>query len=170
MGDPNGSSSTSGSRHPTGSLRVSMQSSPHKDVGGHAYELTPHQDGSQQSSSGSEPPSRRSRKQQHHHHHSSSEPARTVGGGGDLPLPEGLVERMQASSWSERFEAITELEKYVATAAPQNMTTQLQKVRRKDDCAIPASTGVCIILATLKNTESTGSGYIHTVLKLTYIY
>ena len=34
-------------------------------------------------------------------------------------------------------------------------------------------TGVCIILATLKNTDLTsifGSGYIHTVLKLTSIY
>ena len=38
---------------------------------------------------------------------------------------------MQANNWSERSEAVTELEKYVASASPQTMSPQLQKVESK---------------------------------------
>lgn len=43
-------------------------------------------------------------------------------------MPEGLADRLQASNWSERDEAITELERYVVSSPPQNLSPQLQKV------------------------------------------
>ena len=64
---------------------------------------------------------RRSRKQQGHVH----ETPMTVQ---EIPVPERLVERLQASNWSERYEAVNDLERYVVTACPQVMTSQLHKV------------------------------------------
>ena len=56
---------------------------------------------------------------------------------------------------------------HIATGLQTTIQNRLLRLRGKN------ITGVCIILATLKNTELTsilGSGYIHTVLKLTSIY
>ena len=42
-------------------------------------------------------------------------------------LPDGLLERLKASNWSERYEAISELEVFVNTY-PSAMATHLHKV------------------------------------------
>ena len=44
-----------------------------------------------------------------------------------LSLPEGLLERLKASNWSERYEAISELEAFVS-AHPAAMAPHLHKV------------------------------------------
>ncbi len=46
----------------------------------------------------------------------------------DVPLPEGIVDRLQANNWSERHEAITELEGYITSTTPQSLSPQLQRV------------------------------------------
>ena len=45
----------------------------------------------------------------------------------DVPLPNGLLDRLKASNWSERFEAISELEAFV-NAHPTAMAPHLHKV------------------------------------------
>jgi len=40
-----------------------------------------------------------------------------------------MVDRLQASNWSERDEAIAELERYVVTNLPQSLSPQLHKVK-----------------------------------------
>ncbi len=127
------------SRHPTshGSLRTSANSIPQKDP----HDLSPRLDSTNRySSSGSNASStdshRKSRRHHHSHHHHHEMPSQQ-----EMLLPDGLAERMQASSWSERDEAITELERYVLGTLPQSsMTPQLQKVvNAKSPCIICAS-------------------------------
>lgn len=45
----------------------------------------------------------------------------------DIALPEGLLDRMKASNWNERFEAISELEVFV-NDHPTAMASHLHKV------------------------------------------
>ena len=45
-----------------------------------------------------------------------------------VPLPDGLLERLQSNSWNERFEAISQLEEYVISARPQTLSAHLQRV------------------------------------------
>ena len=45
----------------------------------------------------------------------------------EAPLPDGLLERLKASNWSERHEAISELEMFVNTY-PSALTPYLHKV------------------------------------------
>lgn len=45
----------------------------------------------------------------------------------DVQLPEGLLERLKASNWSERYEAIADLEVFVSSH-PAAMAPYLHKV------------------------------------------
>ena len=45
----------------------------------------------------------------------------------EVPLPDGLCERLKASDWSERFEAVSELETFVNTY-PTALAPHLRKV------------------------------------------
>ena len=46
----------------------------------------------------------------------------------EIPLPDGLLERLQASSWNERHAAISDLEKYIINSRPQTMSSYLHRV------------------------------------------
>ncbi len=46
----------------------------------------------------------------------------------DVPLPDGLLEKMKSSNWSERFEAVAELESFVNNY-PKALGPHLLKVR-----------------------------------------
>ncbi len=46
-------------------------------------------------------------------------------------LPDGVLERLQSSSWNERYEAISQLEEYVITGRPQVLSAHLQRVSLK---------------------------------------
>jgi len=45
-----------------------------------------------------------------------------------VPLSDGVLERLQSSSWNERYEAISQMEEYVLATRPQNLSTHLQRV------------------------------------------
>ena len=47
--------------------------------------------------------------------------------GGDMPLPDGLLDRLKASNWSERDDGVTELEEFVSTY-PRALAPHLHKV------------------------------------------
>ena len=47
--------------------------------------------------------------------------------GGDIPLPDGLLDRLKASNWSERDDGVTELEEFVSTY-PRALAPHLHKV------------------------------------------
>ena len=49
-----------------------------------------------------------------------------------VPLPEGLVDRLKASNWSERFEAVTDLENFV-NVYPTALAPHLHKVSLSDN-------------------------------------
>ena len=59
----------------------------------------------------------------------SSKPRKTVSGSTEMPLPDGLLDRLKASNWSERYEAVSELEEFVTTY-PYSLAPHLHKVSK----------------------------------------
>ena len=115
------------SRHSTGGpIRVPNQSGSSRR---NSVQLDQHDGspGSSHHSSNSISPKSSSSKAKKHqsYHESSSVPAPLVH---DVPLPDGLLERLKASNWSERYEAISDLEAFV-NAHPIAMAPHLHKVR-----------------------------------------
>ena len=119
-----------GSRHSTGGpIRVPNQSR-------NTHRQMEHHDGSPGAGSSGHPsttsvsPKNSSSKSRRQHSYTSQESAGSVVPpmAHEVQLPEGLLERLKASSWSERHEAISELEAFVS-AHPAAMTPHLHKVR-----------------------------------------
>lgn len=115
-----------GSRHSTGGpIRVPNQSrASHRHMEQH--DGSPGGSGHSPSSVSPKNSSSKSRKQ---HSYVSQENAGNVVPPViyEVPLPEGLLERLKASNWSERYEAISELEAFVS-AHPAAMAPHLHKV------------------------------------------
>ena len=69
----------------------------------------------------------------HQHHGAVGESSGQSGVGVEsVPLPEGLVDRLKASNWSERFEAVTDLENFV-NVYPTALAPHLHKVSLSDN-------------------------------------
>jgi len=107
-------------------VRASMHgngstSSSHKASSG--FNHTPSSNG--HSTSANYTPKRPPKKQ----HHGAG--AESLGQGGmgaeSVPLPEGLVDRLKANNWSERFEAVSDLENFV-NVYPTALAPHLHKV------------------------------------------
>lgn len=117
-----------GSRHSTGGpIRVPNQSR-------NSHRQMDHHDGSPGEGSGhpstsSVSPKNSSLKTRKQHSYVSQESAGSVvpSMGYEVQLPEGLLERLKASNWNERHEAISELEAFVS-AHPAAMAPHLHKV------------------------------------------
>ena len=119
-----------GSRHSTGGpIRVPNQSgNSHR----HSVQMEHHDGspgGSGQPSPSSVSPKNFSSKSRKQHSYVSQESAGNVVPPvvHEVQLPEGLLERLKASNWSERYEAISELEAFVS-AHPAAMAPHLHKV------------------------------------------
>ena len=117
-----------GSRHSTGGPnRVPNQSrNSHRQMNHH--DDSPG-GGSGHPSTSSVSPKNSSSKTRKQHSYVSQESAGSVvlSMGYEVQLPEGLLERLKASNWNERHEAISELEAFVS-AHPAAMAPHLHKV------------------------------------------
>ena len=143
-----------GSRHSTGGpIRVPNQSR-------NSHRQMEHHDGSPSSyghpSPSSVSPKNSSLKSRKQHSYVSQESAGNV----VVPvvheaqLPEGLLERLKASNWNERHEAISELEAFVS-ARPAAMAPHLHKVN-----FINRSLVICSILVTRHCVINTFNVYV----------
>ena len=74
-----------------------------------------------------------SRKQQQQHGAVGESLGQSGVGVESVPLPEGLVDRLKASNWSERFEAVSDLENFV-NVYPTALAPHLHKV--SDYCSV----------------------------------
>lgn len=138
VGDPPSESQSSkhhasgGSRHSTGgSIRVSTHSTPTTHRGSSTSDHSP---SSNSTFASANPTMKKSSRKQQQQHGAVGESSGQSGVGVEsVPLPEGLVDRLKASNWSERFEAVSDLENFV-NVYPTALAPHLHKV--SDYCLV----------------------------------